>query len=56
MNIFLDGLPDEDFRGWKYDEECICDRCIHFYEAAYALVASKEFGKPLEDCYDKASQ
>jgi len=33
-NIFLDGLPDEDFRGWQYKHCCQCKRCIAFREAA----------------------
>lgn len=41
-NIFLDGLPDEDFRGWKYDENCNCERCRQFYEAAYYLIGKNE--------------
>lgn len=38
-NIFLDGLPDEDFRGWKYDKDCHCPRCSQFYAAANYVVA-----------------
>lgn len=42
MNMFLDGLPDEDFRGWKYTESCHCQRCIDFYQAAF-LILSDEY-------------
>lgn len=36
-NIFLDGLPDEDFRGWKYERGCHCERCIQFEQAAFVI-------------------
>jgi len=52
-NIFLDGLPDEDMRGWKYDPDCHCIRCEQFYEAAYALVSSKETGEDIKKFYDQ---
>ncbi len=42
MNMFLDGLPDEDFRGWKYNKYCSCERCEQFAKAIH-LAMTEDF-------------